>query len=701
MTKIALLGNPNSGKTSIFNILTGSNQQVGNWPGVTVECKTGRYKKDKNIAIQDLPGTYSLSPYTLEEQVTRNYLRETPPDVLLNIIDATNLERSLYLTLQLMEFNIPIVIALNMSDLLEYQGKQIDIEKLSYSLGLPVVLTSALKKKGLDEAIRKACQPLEVTPLDYDHRLESALAEIQAICPQAKNHFEQIKLFEGDSLALASLTASQGQELDEIVAITEKIMGDDRESIIVNERYDLIGQIVRLVVTSTHKGQLNVTDKIDRIVTHKWLGLPIFILIMWLVYFLAIQVIGTPASDWLNDNFFGSFLPDVLHQAMDSLAIVPWVQSLLLDGVLAGIGAILGFVPQIFVLFLLLGFLEDSGYMARVAFVMDRIFRRFGLSGKSFIPMLISSGCGVPGIMATRTIEQERDRKITIMVTTFMPCSAKLPIIALVSGAFFHSTSWVAPSAYFLGMAMIILSGIILKKTRMFAGDTSAFILELPTYHLPHFPTVFKYAFDRGLSFIKRAGTIIFALNVALWFLSNYSFTLHQVEPGQSILATLGGYLSILFAPLGFGEWKATVATLTGLIAKETIVGTMSQLYAQGAEVENNGRAIWTALQNSYTPLAAYSLLVFNLLCAPCIAGISAIYKEMGEVKWTLRAVGFQTAVAYSMSFIIYQLGSAFLTQSITISTLLAALLLVFGLYLIFRRPKYTSNKEELSLELS
>ncbi|MEY8537194.1 ferrous iron transport protein B [Lactococcus muris] len=701
MTKIALIGNPNSGKTSIFNILTGSNQQVGNWPGVTVECKTGRYKKDKTIAIQDLPGTYSLSPYTLEEQVTRNYLRETPPDILLNIIDATNLERSLYLTLQLMEFNIPIVIALNMSDLLEYQGKKIDKEKLSYMLGVPVVPTSALKNRGLDEVIRIACQPLEIHSLDYDHRLESALSEIGQICPHAENRFEQIKLFEGDTLALESLSDTQRKELNDIVAITEKIMGDDHESIIVNERYDLIGQIVGLVVTSNSNGRLNLTDRIDSIVTNKWLGLPIFIFVMWLVYFLAIQVIGTPASDWLNDNFFGSFLPNTLRQMMDYWAIVPWVQSLLLDGVLAGIGAILGFVPQIFILFLLLGFLEDSGYMARVAFVMDRIFRRFGLSGKSFIPMLISSGCGVPGIMATRTIEQERDRKITIMVTTFMPCSAKLPIIALVSGAFFHSTSWVAPSAYFLGMAMIILSGIILKKTKMFAGDTSAFIMELPTYHLPHFPTVLKYAFDRGLSFIKRAGTIIFALNVCLWFLSNYSFTLAQVEPGESILATLGGYLSIIFAPLGFGEWKATVATLTGLIAKETIVGTMSQLYAQGADAENNGRAIWTALQSSYASLAAYSLLVFNLLCAPCIAAISAIYKEMGDVKWTLRAVGFQTAIAYSMSFIIYQIGFSVLEKTFNISTLSALLLMIFGSYLIFRKPKITLNKEEHSLELS
>ena len=691
MKIIALLGNPNSGKTSIFNLLTGSNQQVGNWPGVTVEKKSGIYRKDKNVCIQDLPGLYSLSPYSLDEQVARDFLVKTPPDALINIVDSTNLERSLYLTLQLMEFGIPMVLALNMSDLLENQGKKIDLEKLSYSLGIPVITTSAIKNKGLDEVVKAALRSPEVQPLDYDHRLEGALSEISKVTGFT-NRFEQIKVFEGDQLLLTKLSAEQLDEVEEIVSITEKLMTDDRESIIVNERYDLIGHFVQLSVSQTETGKVNLTDRIDQIITHKWLGLPIFVFIMWLVYFISIQTVGTAATDWLNDVFFGQWLPDLIANGMNALAVTPWVQDLVLNGVVAGIGAILGFVPQIFVLFLLLGILEDSGYMARVAFVMDRIFRRFGLSGKSFIPMLIASGCGVPGIMATRTIEQERDRKITIMVTTFMPCSAKLPIIALVSGAFFPHASWVAPSAYFLGMSMIILSGIILKKTRMFSGDTSAFIMELPTYHLPYALTVLKYAFDRAFSFVKRAGTIIFAMNVLIWFTSNYNWTLAHVDAGQSILADIGKVVAVVFAPLGFGEWRATVATITGLIAKETIVGTMGVLFAHNS---GDSHQLWSAIQATYTPLSAYSLLVFNLLCAPCVAAISTIYKEMGDVRWTLRAVCFQTLVAYSMSFIIYQLGSFFSSQNFDVLSLVALLVLLVGLYFIFRKGK------DVSYELS
>ena len=691
MKIIALLGNPNSGKTSIFNLLTGSNQQVGNWPGVTVEKKSGIYRKDKNVCIQDLPGLYSLSPYSLDEQVARDFLVKTPPDALINIVDSTNLERSLYLTLQLMEFGIPMVLALNMSDLLENQGKKIDLEKLSYSLGIPVITTSAIKNKGLDEVVKAALRSPEVQPLDYDHRLEGALSEISKVTGFT-NRFEQIKVFEGDQLLLTKLSAEQLDEVEEIVSITEKLMTDDRESIIVNERYDLIGHFVQLSVSQTETGKVNLTDRIDQIITHKWLGLPIFVFIMWLVYFISIQTVGTAATDWLNDVFFGQWLPDLIANGMNALAVTPWVQDLVLNGVVAGIGAILGFVPQIFVLFLLLGILEDSGYMARVAFVMDRIFRRFGLSGKSFIPMLIASGCGVPGIMATRTIEQERDRKITIMVTTFMPCSAKLPIIALVSGAFFPHASWVAPSAYFLGMSMIILSGIILKKTRMFSGDTSAFIMELPTYQLPYALTVLKYAFDRAFSFVKRAGTIIFAMNVLIWFTSNYNWTLAHVDASQSILADIGKVVAVIFAPLGFGEWRATVATITGLIAKETIVGTMGVLFAHNS---SDSHQLWSAVQATYTPLSAYSLLVFNLLCAPCVAAISTIYKEMGDVRWTLRAVGFQTLVAYSMSFIIYQLGSFFSSQNFDVLSLVALLVLLVGLYFIFRKGK------DVSYELS
>ncbi len=601
-----------------------------------------------------------------------------------------------------MELGIPMVLALNMSDLLAGQGKKIDIEKLSYSLGIPVVTTSAIKNKGLDEVVKVALKSHESQTLDYDHRLEGALSEIGKVTGFT-NRFEQIKVFEGDKLLLAGetdkalsqqvhtdnsqagLSAKQLAEIEEIVSITEKLMADDRESIIVNERYDLIGHIVQLCVTQTETGKINLTDRIDQIITHKWLGLPIFVFIMWLVYFISIQTVGTAATDWLNDVFFGQWLPDLIANGMNALAVTPWVQDLVLNGVVAGIGAILGFVPQIFVLFLLLGILEDSGYMARVAFVMDRIFRRFGLSGKSFIPMLIASGCGVPGIMATRTIEQERDRKITIMVTTFMPCSAKLPIIALVSGAFFPHASWVAPSAYFLGMSMIILSGIILKKTRMFSGDTSAFIMELPAYHLPYAITVLKYAFDRAFSFVKRAGTIIFAMNVLIWFTSNYNWTLAHVDASQSILADVGKVVAVIFAPLGFGEWRATVATITGLIAKETIVGTMGVLFAHNS---SDSHQFWSAVQATYTPLSAYSLLVFNLLCAPCVAAISTIYKEMGDVRWTLRAVGFQTLVAYSMSFIIYQLGSLFSSQNFDVFSLLALIVLSVGLYFIFRKGK-------------
>lgn len=612
MKTIALLGNPNSGKTSLFNLLTGANQQVGNWPGVTVERKSGYYKKERTICIQDLPGLYSLSPYSLDEQVARDYLTQTPPDVLINIIDATNLERSLYLTLQLMDFELPMVIALNMSDLLVSQGKTIDLDRLSYSLGIPVIATSALKNKGVDELIKTALTAPKAQPLDYDHRLESALVEIKKVV--ALNHrFDQIKLFEGDPFLLTKLSADQRTEINEIVRITEKLMNDEREAILVNERYDLIGQFIKLCVTIKNPATLNRTDQIDRLLTHKWLGLPFFVLIMWLVYFISIQTVGTAATDWLNDVFFGSWLPNLLTSGMNALAIVPWLQDLVLNGILAGIGAILGFVPQIFVLFFLLGILEDSGYMARVAFVMDRLFRRFGLSGKSFIPMLIASGCGVPGIMATRTIEQERDRKITIMVTTFMPCSAKLPLIALVSGAFFRQESWVAPSAYFLGMTMIVISGIILKKTRLFSGDTSAFIMELPSYHLPQLRTVFKYALDRGLSFIKRAGTIIFAMNVLIWFTANFNWSLQEVNTNQSILADFGRVIAIFFAPLGFGEWRATVATLTGLIAKETVVGTMGVLFAHGSG--GNTPALASSLIDLYPISGLFSSCFQPLMC--------------------------------------------------------------------------------------
>ncbi|GBG96002.1 ferrous iron transport protein B [Lactococcus termiticola] len=689
---IALLGNPNSGKTSLFNKLTGGSQQVGNWPGVTVERKSGLYRKDKEVMIQDLPGIYSLSPYSLEEEVSKRYLLETPPDLVINIIDATNLERSLYLTLQLLELDIPLIIGLNMMDrMTKESGREIDVDRLSYSLGLPVIPISALKNQGLDRLMATALSHEDRVSFQYDERLEVALAEISELLGEKNRHarYDALQAFEA---LPEGLSDRQAQEIQSIVKMTEKIFDDDASSIVVNERYDLIGQMTRLCLKNTGKAD-QLTDKIDRLITNKWLGLPIFVLIMWMVYYLSIQTVGKPLSDWLTDDFFAGWLTGQVQELMATTHIVGWLQNLVNDGILAGLGAVLGFVPQIFVLFLLLGILEDSGYMARVAFVMDRLFRRFGLSGKSFIPMLISSGCGVPGIMATRTIEQEQERKITIMITTFMPCSAKLPLIALISGAFFRQASWVAPSAYFLGVGMIIVSGIMLKKTRMFAGDTSAFIMELPSYHLPGPGTVLKYAWDKAFSFIKRAGTLIFIVNVLIWFLANFNFSLQMVDTEQSVLAQVGSWLALLFAPLGFGEWRAVVATLTGFLAKETVVGTMGVLYAGGSG--ENRQVLWQSLSIAYVPLAAYSFLVFNLLCAPCVAAVSTIAKEMGDIKWTLRAIAFQTGLAYAMSFIIYQLGEALAVGHLGWLSLAALLILAFGLYLIFRSPK----RRELAYE--
>ncbi|MDR2975689.1 MAG: ferrous iron transport protein B [Streptococcaceae bacterium] len=687
MTTIALVGNPNCGKSSVFNLLTGSSQQIGNWPGVTVERKSGLFKKDKSLVIQDLPGIYSLSPYSLDEKVSRDYLLSSPPDAVLNIIDATNLERSLYLTLQLLDFGIPMVVGLNMTDRLKSIGKKINTEKLSYALGLPVVEMSALKNQGITEAIHRAEKDASLSEVQYDARLEAAISEISNVVNADKRiRFPALAAFEGDlSLGGQELTLSQQKEIIEIRQITEKIFDDEASEILVNERYALISQIIQLVVTETGSTR-SITDKIDRIVTSKWLSLPIFIFIMWLVYFLSIQTMGGLATSWLNDTFFGQIVPDFLEKLMANLKIISWLQNLVINGIVAGVGATLGFIPQIFVLFVLLGILEDSGYMARVAFVMDRIFRRFGLSGKSFIPMLIASGCGVPAIMAARTIEQERDRRITIMVTTFMPCSAKLPIIALISGAFFRGNPWIAPSAYFLGMAMIILSGIMLKKLKMFSGDRSAFIMEMPNYHLPQVWTVLKYGLDKAMSFVKRAGTIIFVLTVFIWFFSNYNFRLQQVTAAQSMLSDFGRLIAWIFSPLGFGDWRAAVATLTGLAAKETIVGTLGVLYGGGQELTSS-------FASQYTAAAGYSFLAFNLLCAPCIAAVSTIFKEMGSVKWGLRAVGFQTLVAYIMSFIIYQF-ARLMTAPADFVTLLAIIVLIFGLYITFR----PAQKEVLAL---
>lgn len=703
--QIALAGNPNSGKTTTFNALTGSNQYVGNWPGVTVEKKEGKLKKNKQIIIQDLPGIYSLSPYTPEEVIARDYLLKGQPDVILNIVDATNLERNLYLTTQLMETGIPVVMGLNMMDVLERNGKKINIDKLSYGLGIEIKGISALKNQGLSEAVQKAVKQTEQTEKElsyptYDNRLETALTEISTIItqniPVKQLRWYSIKLFERDQQIMESLTFSveQKKEIEEIIQITEQIFNDDSESIIINERYEFITRLTTLC--AVEKGQLAVgtSDKIDRIVTNRWLALPIFAFIMWLVYYLSIQTVGAMGTDWVNDELFGVIVPETVGGWLEQLQVAGWLQSLILDGIIAGVGAVLGFLPQIAVLFLCLGILEDCGYMARIAFVMDRLFRKFGLSGKSFIPMLIATGCGVPGVMASRTIENEKDRRMTIMVTTFMPCSAKLPIIALIAGAFFPQSSWVSPSAYFIGIGAIVLSGIGLKKTRIFSGDPAPFIMELPAYHMPQLKGVLRYSYDRSKSFAKKAGTVIFVTSIAIWFTSSYTFGLQEASGDESILAQVGKVLAPLFVPLGWGNWQGAVASITGLVAKENVIGTFGILFTNLEEVSENGSEVWGALQAAYTPVAAYSFLVFNLLCAPCFAAIGAIRREMGDIKWTLGAVAYQCSLAYVVSFIIYQFGHVlFEGGAIGLGTVLAGVLLVAAMIALGRKPKVQVEK--------
>ncbi|MGQ7512512.1 ferrous iron transport protein B [Streptococcus suis] len=700
MTKhIALAGNPNSGKTTLFNLLTGTNQRVGNWPGVTVERKSGTIKKRKHLLIQDLPGIYSLSPYTPEERVARDYLIADQPAAILNVLDATNLERNLYLTLQLLEMGLPTVIALNMTDALKSQGHSINSDQLSYQLGVPVQPISALKKLGISQLLHEVekitNQQAEPFYPQYDKQFEAGLAQVIDLLsdsiPNHQKRFYAIKLLEQDQVILdqLQLNAQDMLDLTEIIAILEKIYADDMEAIIINQRYQFIEKITELVTKDSDKA-FNLSDNIDRLVTNRFLALPIFAAVMWLTYFLSIQTVGTMGTDWVNDVLFGELVPGLIQENLDRFEIAGWLQSLVLDGIIAGCGAILGFVPQIFVLFVCLGILEDIGYMSRVAFVMDRIFRRFGLSGKSFIPMLISTGCGVPGVMASRTIENEQDRKITIMTATFMPCSAKLPIISLVAGAFFPDNPWIAPSAYFVGMAAIVLSGMALKKTKQLGGVASPFIMELPSYHLPKLSTVLRYAFDKALSFIKRAGTIIFVTNIIIWFSSSYNWSLQMVETDESILASIGRSFSLLFAPLGFGNWRATVAAITGLLAKETVIATFGILYKLGETTVENPE-LWGLLQQDYTALSAYSFLVFNLLCAPCFAAIGAIHREMGEAKWTWIAIGFQTGLAYASSLVIYQLGLVLIYGQLpTVWTFIAIFLIITAIYSLVKKPANT-----------
>ncbi len=695
MTEIALIGNPNSGKTSLFNLLTGTNQRVGNWPGVTVERKSGTVKKDKTIQVQDLPGIYSMSPYTPEEKVARDYLLSNHADSILNVVDATNLERNFYLTTQLIETGIPVTLALNMSDVLKQAGKSISTSKLSYQLGIPVVATSAVKGFGVDKVVKIAAHTTKESvsqiqyPL-YDDKFEAALAEIIDILghsvPQRSARFYAIKLFEGDALVEEDLNLSDFQkaEIKDIITITEEIFTEDAESIVINQRYDFIEHVAKMAQSQDSDFKLTLSDKIDRVVTNRILAMPIFALVMFLVYFLSIQTVGTMWTDWINEVLFGELVPGWVQAGLDYLQVADWLESLIIDGIVAGVGAVLGFLPQIFVLFVCLGILEDIGYMSRIAFVMDRIFRRFGLSGKSFIPMLIATGCGVPAIMASRTIENERDRRITIMTSTFMPCSAKLEIIALIAGAFFPDNPFVAPSTYFLGLLAIVMSGIALKKTRVLGGYASPFIMELPSYHLPKIMTVLRYGFTKALSFMKRAGTIIFSLTVMIWFLSSYNMSFEAVETDQSILASLGQSVAWIFQPLGFGNWKAAVAAFTGLAAKETVVATFGILYHDSSQT-----GLAQALLGDYSALAAYSFLVFNLLCAPCFAAIGAIKREMNDLKWTLVAIAFQTGLAYVVSLMIYQFGLVLLyRQKVSLWTFVAlALLFTLG-YFILRKPR-------------
>ena len=778
--KIALAGNPNCGKTTLFNALTGSNQFVGNWHGVTVEKKEGKLKGHKDVIITDLPGIYSLSPYTLEEVVARNYLIHERPDAIINIIDGTNIERNLYLSTQIMELGIPVIMAVNMMDLVEKSGDKIHIDKLKKKLGCEVVEISALKGTGIQKAAEKAVALAEskksVTPVhEFQEDVEAAIHAVEerlgSSVPESQKRFFAIKLLEKDDKIKEQMT--NVPDVSREIKVLEDKFDDDTESIITNERYVYISSIIGLCCTKNKTKKLTTSDKIDRIVTNRWLALPIFAVIMWLVYYVSVSTVGGWATDWANDGVFGDGwhlfgigtssyedaaadysradqivaavdedgkvtsvdivddedkvietvtisdsvvadaekvveagepdpadygvwvpgVPVVIESGLDAIGCADWLKGLILDGIVAGVGAVLGFVPQMLVLFIFLAFLEACGYMARVAFIMDRIFRKFGLSGKSFIPMLIGTGCGVPGVMASRTIENDRDRKMTIMTTTFIPCGAKLPIIALIAGALFNGASWVAPSAYFVGIAAIICSGIILKKTKLFAGDPAPFVMELPAYHMPTVSNVLRSMWERAWSFIKKAGTIILLSTIVLWFLMNFgwvdgSFGMLEAEQlNDSILSKIGSIIAPLFIPLGWGDWKMAVAAVTGLIAKENVVGTFGVLFGF-AEVAENGNEVWGQLAGSMTQIAAYSFLVFNLLCAPCFAAMGAIKREMNNMKWFWTAIGYQCGLAYVVSLCIYQLGNLFTGGGFGIGTVVAILLVIGFIYLLVRPYK-------------
>ena len=706
--KIALAGNPNCGKTTLFNALTGSNQFVGNWPGVTVEKKEGKLKGHKDVTIMDLPGIYSLSPYTLEEVVARNYLINERPDAIINIVDGTNIERNLYLSTQIMELGIPVVMAVNMMDLVEKAGDKIHTDKLSKLLGCEVVEISALKGTGIQKAAEKAIslaeRKNEVTPVhEFDSKVEDAITAVGTMLgmdiPEAQKRFFAIKLLEKDDKIKEQMKSVPDVSAE--IKTLEDAFDDDTESIITNERYVYISSIIGKCVTKGQKGGMTVSDKIDRIVTNRWLALPIFAVVMFIVYYVSITTVGGFLTDWTNDVLFGDIIPPAIEKALVAVNCADWLQGLILDGIVAGVGAVLGFVPQMLVLFIFLAFLEGCGYMARVAFIMDRIFRKFGLSGKSFIPMLIGSGCGVPGIMASSTIESDRDRKMTIMTTTFVPCGAKLPIIALIAGAFFNNAGWVAWSAYFVGVAAIICSGIILKKTKMFSGEPAPFVMELPAYHMPTVGNVLRSMWERGWSFIKKAGTIILLSTIILWFLMSFGWVdgkfgmLDAEQLNDSILASIGNVIAPIFAPLGWtkaGEgWKMAVAAITGLIAKENVVATFGMLFGF-AEVAEDGSEIWGNLAQVMTPIAAYGFLVFNLLCAPCFAAMGAIKREMNNAKWFWFAIGYQCGLAYIVSLCIYQFGTLFTGGGFGLWTVVAVVLLIAFLYMLFRPYKESKS---------
>ena len=713
--KIALAGNPNCGKTTLFNALTGSNQYVGNWPGVTVEKKEGRLKGHKDVVIQDLPGIYSLSPYTLEEVVARNYLVNDKPDAILNIVDGTNIERNLYLTTQLIELGLPVVVAVNMIDLVRKNGDQIDLNKLGDALGCTVVSMSALKGEGGLEAAEKAVALARThqageLPHVFTGSVEHAIAHIEesiaGLVDDRYLRWYAIKVFERDDKVMESLnlTAELKAHLEQHIVDCEKELDDDAESIITNQRYAYINTVVtKAVHKKAAAHSMTTSDKIDRVVTNRILALPIFAVVMFAVYWIAMGPFGTFLTDWTNDVLGTAWLVDIPKAALEGWGVNEVLIGLICDGALAGVGAVLGFVPQMLVLFLMLAILEDIGYMARIAFIMDRIFRKFGLSGKSFIPMLVGTGCGVPGVMASRTIESERDRRMTVMTTCFIPCGAKMPIIGLIAGALFGGSGFVAVSAYFIGVAAIVISGVMLKKTKAFAGDPAPFVMELPAYHIPSAGNVLRATWERGWSFIKRAGTVILASSIILWFLQGFGWengAFGMVEDmNNSVLAAIGSAISFIFVPLGFGTWKPTVAVFTGLIAKENVVATFGVLYNYVGELSENGDEIWGLVAADFTAISAYSFMIFNLLCAPCFAAMGAIKREMNNWKWTLGAIGYMCGFAYIISLIVYQIGGLITGEvSFGVGTVVAVVLIAGLLYMLFRKNKYDENTLTLSV---